>query len=74
MHPFLILCIFIILIIISLAIVTARWNYGTLEKIVGPEKVVTPYWIGGSDPFFYKKIYWKQDLEDRKKFGMIYGV
>lgn len=56
------------------AVIYARWNYGTLEKIKGVPKVITPAFVGGSDIHVYKKVVHEEDTENVKKYGKIYGV
>ncbi len=60
--------------LITTAVIYARWNYGTLEKIKGLPKVIPPAFVGGSDIHVYKKIVHDQDTENVKKYGKIYGV
>lgn len=60
--------------VITVAVVYARWHYGTLERVKGLPVVITPAFIGGSDPYVYKKIVHDQDSENVKKYGKVYGV
>jgi len=59
---------------ITAAIIYARWNYGTLEKVKGLPAVIKPSFIGGSDPFIHKKIVCDDDTRNVQKYGKIFGV
>lgn len=60
--------------LITAAVVYARWHYGTLEKIKGLQAVIKPYFVGGSDPYIYKKVVQNEDAKNVQKYGKIYGV
>jgi len=51
-----------------------RWEYGTLERVKGLTGIAKPMFIGGSDPFQYKKVIYENDMENAKKLGSVYGV
>jgi hypothetical protein len=59
--------------VVSALIIYARWNYGTLEKVQGL-KVVKPAFVGGSEPFMYKKVVCHNDMQLTKEYGPVYGV
>lgn len=73
-YPFLFVLPGVLIVIITTLIIYARWNYGSVEKTKGLKHTIKPYFIGGSDPFFYNKSYWEQDLKDGGKYGKVYGV
>jgi len=55
--------------IITLLIIYTLWEYGTLEKVKGLTGVAKPMFIGGSDPFQYKKVIYDSDMENVKKLN-----
>ncbi len=60
--------------ILTAVVVSARWHYGTLEKVKGLPKVIPPAFVGESDIHLYKKTVHEQDIENVKKYGKIFGV
>ncbi|XP_021967530.1 cytochrome P450 3A56 [Folsomia candida] len=60
--------------VVTTAIIYTRWNYGVLESTKGLPAVIQPYFVGGSDPFFYKSICCEDDMRRAKMYGPIYGM
>ncbi len=60
--------------VLTASIFYARWHYGSLENSKGLPVVIKPYFIGGSDPFFYKNVCCEEDIARVKKYGRIFGV
>lgn len=60
--------------LVTVGVIYARWHYGTLERIKGVPAVVKPAFMGGSDIFLYKKIVHDTDSANVQKYGKIFGV
>lgn len=60
--------------VITASIIYARWHYNSLENSAGMPAVIRPYFIGGSDPFFYKNICCDEDIKRVRKYGRVFGV
>lgn len=60
--------------LITVGIIYARWNYGTLERIKGLPAVVKPAFVGGSDIHIHTRIVHDKDQENVNKYGKVFGV
>lgn len=68
--------IFITLLVgvVASGVIYTRWHYGVLETTEGLPALIKPYFVGGSDPFFYKGICCEEDIKRVKMYGPIFGV
>lgn len=66
-------CITWLLALLASSVFYARWHYGSLERS-GLPAVIKPYFLGGSDPFFYKTVCCDEDTKRVRKYGRVFGV
>ncbi|XP_035708420.1 cytochrome P450 3A24-like [Folsomia candida] len=68
--------IFITLLVgvVASGVIYTRWHYGVLETTEGLPALIKPYFVGGSDPFFYKGICCEEDIKRVKMYGPIFGM
>ncbi|XP_021967532.1 cytochrome P450 3A4 [Folsomia candida] len=64
----------LLIVVISASIIYARWHYGSLENSIGMPAVIKPWFIGGSDPFFYKSVCCEEDIKRVQKHGRVFGM
>ncbi len=62
----------ILILVVSILVIYARWNYGTLEKMNIP--VVKPSFLLGSTPDLHLKVQHLEDVARYQKYGSVYGV
>ncbi len=72
LSPLLTVILAVILCVISIVILYARWNYGVLEKMGIP--VVKPHFLFGSTFLTRFKPIGYRDIDWMKEHGSVFGV
>jgi len=72
LFPLLTVILALILCVISIVIIYARWNFGVLEKMGIP--VVKPHFLLGSTFLTRFKPTGYRDIDWMKEYGSVFGV